>query len=75
MEEPAEELSIINRNTIYDLTKDIINEILENTLFFITEMLTDKKEFDDAELIEDLPAIKSNHSEGNEYFQLKKKFK
>ena len=72
MEEPAEELSIINRNTIYDLTKDIINEILENTLFFITEMLTDKKEFDDAELIEDLPAIESNHSEGNEYFQLEK---
>ena len=72
MEEPAEELSIINRNTIYDLTKDIINEILENTLFFITEMLTDKKEFDDAELIEDLSAIESNHSEGNEYFQLEK---
>jgi len=37
MEEPAEELTISNRNTIYDLTKDIINEILENTLFFISK--------------------------------------
>lgn len=73
MEEPAEEFPIINRNTIYDLTKDIINEILENTLFFITEMLTDEKEFNEAELIEELPGNEPNHSETNEYFQLEKK--
>ena len=34
---------------IHELTKDIINEILENTLFFFTEMLIEEKEFDDAE--------------------------
>lgn len=34
MEAPVEDLPIINRNIIYDLTKDIINEIWENTLFF-----------------------------------------
>ena len=49
MEEPAEEFPISNINIIYDLIKDIINEILENTLFFIAKMLTDEKEFDDTE--------------------------
>ena len=52
-------MPIINRNTIYDLSKDIINEILENTLFFITEMLTNEKEFDEAKLIDELPGNES----------------
>ena len=66
-------MPIINRNTIYDLSKDIINEILENTLFFITEMLTDEKEFDEAELIDELPGNESIPKGLNEHFQIDKK--
>jgi hypothetical protein len=32
----------INSNSIWDLTKDIIYSIIENTLFFIGELESDK---------------------------------
>ena len=73
MEAPVEDLPIINRNTIYDLAKDIIKEILENTLFFIIGMLTDEKEFDEDELIDELPGNESISKSVNERFKLDKK--
>ncbi len=75
MEENVKELPIINRNIIWDLTKDIINEILKNTLFFITEKLTLEKEFDESELIEELDGNELVHKEKNEYFQFEKKIR
>ena len=46
MEVNLNDFSIINRNNIWELIKDIINEIIKNILFFISELLIDQKEFD-----------------------------
>ena len=46
MEVNLNDFSIIIRNNIWELIKDIINEIIENILFFISELLIDQKEFD-----------------------------
>ena len=72
MEAPVEDLLIINRNTIYDLTKDIINEILETTLFFYNWLLTDEKEFHEAELIDEIPGNESVPKGVNEHIQIDK---
>ena len=45
----------INSNSIWDLTKDIIYSIIENTLFFIGELEGDKNECEEAIFVEDLP--------------------
>ena len=49
------DISIINTNNIWDLTKDIIYSIIEKILFFIGELEIDKNEFEESIFIEDLP--------------------
>ena len=56
------ENSVINSNSIWDLTKDIIYSFIENTIYFIEELEGDQKEFEEAILIEDLPEIEKENT-------------
>ena len=60
------DISIINSNNIWDLTKEIIYSIIENVLFFIDELESDKNEFEEAIFIEDLPDSEEKDFQLNE---------
>ena len=48
--------SIFQVNTSWDLTKSIVKDIIEDALYFIIESGLEESDFEEAILLDDLPA-------------------